>query len=171
MAINNINLDVKVNKGSLESCSNISVFVGSAKTEFNNGGNVTKNGVQWKVSWTNETGVMGNNNNTWGMAFGVASGGKTMHELVLETTGEYTIDKAYFKGSCASGNTINYTIMVGDTVISNGSITRTTTTAGPETVGGNVNSLTGKVKFIINGTGASSGAIFVYALAFNQVNS
>ncbi len=168
--INNINLDVVVNKGSLESCSNISMFVGSTKTDFSNGGNVNKNGVDWKVSWTNEKGEMGSNNNTWGMAFGVANGGKTMHELVFETTSEYTVDKVYFKGSCAANKTINYTIMVGETIISSGSITRTPQTVGPETVGDNFTSLTGKIKFIINGTGASEGAIYVYALAFNQVN-
>ena len=168
--INNINLQVKVNAGALDSCSYQGLVIDAGKNSFKNGQVTTVDGEAWRVSWTNETGTMGNRDSTYGLAFGVASGGKVMKELTFETETAKTVNKVYFKGSCKAGETINVTIKVGDTIICNKSITRVSgVTTAPEVVGDSFATLTGKVTIIINGTGASSGAIFVHTLAFNVV--
>ena len=140
------------------------------KNQFSNGGTTNVDGVDWKTSWTNETGAMGSKDSTYGLAFGVASGGKTMHELTLETTTSKTVNMIYLKGSCKTDESIDYTIMVGETVVSSGTITRIkNVTAAPEVVGSSFETISGKVKIVISGSGATNGAIYSHTLAFNEV--
>ena len=168
---NNISLKVSVNAGSVDSCSYQGLVVNKAKGDFSNGGTTSIDGVNWTTSWTNASGTMGSKDGTYGLAFGVASGGKTMHELTFETVSSYNIDKVYFKGSCKAGETINVTIKVGSTTVYSGSITRTSgTSTGPEVVGASISATSGKVSITINGSGASTGAIYVHTLAFNVVS-
>ena len=113
---------------------------------------------------------MGNKDSTYGLAFGVATGGKTMHELTFATANAYNIDKVYFKGSCKAGETIDVTIKVGSETVYSGSITRTSgVTTAPEVVGASFSTKSGVVSIIVNGSGATNGAIYVHTLAFNVV--
>lgn len=168
--INNLLLNVIVNAGSIDSCSYQGGVIDAGKSNFSRGGVTNVDGVSWLVNWTNSTGAMGNKDSTYGLAFGVASGGKTMHELTFETTNSVTINKVFFKGSCKAGETITVTIKVGDTTVSTNTITRISgTTIAPEVVGASFASTSGKVKIIINGSGATNGAIYVHTLAFNEI--
>ena len=168
--INDIKFNVKVNSGSLSSCSYQGLVVNVNKNQFSNGGTTNVDGVDWKTSWTNETGAMGSKDSTYGLAFGVASGGKTMHELTLETTTSKTVNMIYLKGSCKTDESIDYTIMVGETVVSSGTITRIkNVTVAPEVVGSSFETISGKVKIVISGSGATNGAIYIHTLAFNEV--
>ncbi len=169
--INDIILNVKVNSGSLESCSYKGYFLDYTKSAFSNGGITNISGQDWKFTWTNASGAVGSKDQTYGLAFGVASGNKTMNELTFETTSSKTINMLYLKGSCKAGETINYTMKVGNTVVAEGSITRTSgVTTGPEVVGASFTELTGKVTITINGSGAQTGAIYLHTVAFNEVN-
>ena len=168
---NDISLKVTINAGSIDSCSYKGGFINKAKGDFSKGGNVTVDGVEWNTSWTNSSGAMGNKDSTYGIAFGVASGGKTMHELTIQTTSSYSVNKVFFKGSCKAGETIDVTIKVGEQTVYSGSITRTSgVTTAPEVVGNSFSSLTGKVTIIVNGTGATNGAVYVHTIAFNTVS-
>ena len=168
--LNNILLNVTVNAGSIDSCSYKGLVIDAGKANFSNGGTTTVNGVGWLVNWTNSSGKMGNRDGTYGLAFGVASGGQTMGTLTFETSQAVTINKAYFKGSCKSGETINVTIQVNGVTVSQKSISRVTGDSAPVVVGSAFETTTGKVKIIIDGTGATNGAIYVHTLAFNVVN-
>ena len=169
--INDIILNVKVNSGSLESCSYKGYFLDYTKSAFSNGGTTNISGQDWKFTWTNASGAVGSKDQTYGLAFGVASGNKTMNELTFETTSSKTINMLYLKGSCKAGETINYTMKVGNTIVATGSITRTSgVTTGPEVVGASFTELTGKVTITINGSGAQTGAIYLHTVAFNEVN-
>ena len=169
--INNIKLTVGINAGSIESCSYQGLVVNVGKGSFSNGGTTAVDGQNWLVSWTGTAGAMGNKDSTYGLAFGVASGNKYMEELTFQTTDSKTVDRVYFKGSCKAGQTIDVTIKVGDQIVCEKSITRTSgVTTAPEVVGASFASLTGKVTIIIGGAGASAGAIYVHTLAFNVVS-
>ena len=169
--INSINLDVTVNAGALDSCSYKGLVVNIPKGNFVNGQATNVDGVNWTPTWTNETGTMGNKDSTYGLGFGVAAGGKTMHELTLATVSSYTVNKVYFKGSCKAGETIDVTIKVGSDTVYSGSITRTSgMTTAPEVVGASFENKTGTISIIINGSGATNGAIYVHTLAFNVVS-
>lgn len=166
--INAIKLNVVVNSGAIDSCSYQGLVVNAGKNNFKNGESTNVDGQSWDVSWTNATGAMGSKDSTYGLGFGVASGGKTMGELTLATTDAKTVNKVYFKGSCKAGETIDVTIKVGDEVVCQKSITRTSgVTTAPEVVGASFASKTGVISFIIGGSGASNGAIYVHTLAFN----
>ena len=170
--INLIKLEVHVNSGSIESCSYKGLVVDIPKASFSNGASVDVDGETWKVSWTGETGTMGNKDSTYGLAFGVATGGKTMKELTFETTTEKTVNMVFFKGSCKSGETIHVKIEVGTAIVCETNITRTPgVTVAPEVVGASFANTTGKIKITINGSGATNGAIHVHTLAFNAVTA
>ena len=169
--INDININVKVNSGSLNSCSYQGHFLDYTKSAFSKGGTTNINGVDWKFDWTNADGAVGSKDSTYGLAFGVASGGKTMRELTFETTTSREVNMIYLKGSCKAGETINYTMKVGSTIVASGSITRVSGVAtGPEVVGGSFLDMQGKITIIINGDGATNGAIYLHTVAFNEVN-
>lgn len=168
---NDIKLKVVVNVGSIDSCSYQGLVVNLTKSAFSRGGTTAVNGQNWVVNWTNDAGAVGSKDPTYGLAFGVASGNKYMSELTFETDTSKTVDKVYFKGSCKAGQTINVTIQVGDQIVCQKSITRTSgVTTAPEVVGASFAQLSGKVKITINGDGANAGAIYVHTLAFNEVH-
>lgn len=182
--INDLKLDVTVNEtyepgsepsgGTItyDTCNYIYNIEGSAKgKDFNGfvkGSDITLGSVTWNVDWTNTEGAISSNNATYGLQFGIASGGRTMNELTFATTTSLNVNAVYFVGSCASGKTINYTIKVGGNSVKTGTISRDSSTTGPETVGVTLEeAATGIVEIIINGSGASSGAIYMKSLALN----
>ena len=168
---NDIKLKVGVNAGSIDSCSYKGLVIDAGKNSFTNNGTTTINGESWKVYWANPNGAMSSRDATYGLAFGVASGNKYMERLTFETTAEKTVDKVYFKGSCKAGYSIDVHIYVGATLVCEQSITRTSgTTTGPEVVGAHFAQMTGQITIVIDGAGASAGAIYVHTLAFNEVN-
>ena len=167
--LNDIKLGVVVNSGSMESCSYQGHLLNKVKGDFTNGGTTNIEGVDWKFSWTNSNATCGGKENTFGMKFGAASP-KGVNELTIETTSSKTINMLYLKGSCASNQTINYILKVGNDVVASGSITRVTGATGPEVVGDSFPELTGKITIIINGSGAANGAVYIHTLAFNEVN-
>jgi endonuclease I len=160
--------------GDYESCSYKYNIQGSkAGADFNGfvkGNNIDLGGTTWNVDWSNSNGKIGSNNTTYGLAFGVASNNQTMNELIFKTVDAINVNAVYFSGSCASGKTINYTIKVGDQVWLSGTISRNSSTTGPEIVGGFKSTpINGQIQIIINGSGATSGAIYMKSLAYNAI--
>ena len=166
---NDINLKVTVNAGSIDSCSTISVVGNKAKGDFNsNPVTVNVDGQNWVVSWKNANAGPYQKNATYGFAFGTST--KPVQELVFETAESKNVNKAYFKGIGAANKTITVTIYIGDEIVYTGDISRPSGTEAPEVVGASFAQKTGKVKVVINGTGANEGSVFVHTLAFNEVH-
>ena len=172
--INTIKLPVKVNTGSLSSCSYIGLLKPLGKGAFTNGGTTNikystdpNNGIDWKFSWTNENATTIAATEKNGIQFGKA--GEAVGELTAETVNEFTVNMAYIKINCASGKTINYAIYVGATKVSEGSVAYNS--EGAVTKGANFASTSGKVKVVINGSGASSAAVYLHTLAFNEITA
>lgn len=167
--INRIPLEVKVNAGSINSCSYIYEIKGSSEFKGYTSGEVKNlGGTDWTFSWSNPNGLIGNMNATYGLAFGKGSNTR-MNELTIETVDTYDIDALYLKGSCASNETINYHMYVGEQLVKEGSITRNSSTTGPEVVGSSFSSINGRIKIIIDGSGARNGAIYIHTLAYNAI--
>lgn len=165
--INDLSLNVVVNKASIADCSYQHVF--ASKSEGAKG-NKTLSGVEWNIDWTNNTGAVGNRDSTYGLAFGVKSGSKYMGTLTIKTTQSLKVNKVFIKTIGSASSTLNYHIYVGEELITEGTIVRTNQD-GPELVGINLSSAkTGIIKYVFDGSAASAGVVYVHTLAFNEVS-
>jgi len=61
-------------------------------------------------------------------------------------------------------------MQIGGTTIASGTVTRTSgVTTGPEIVGASLDiPISGALTMIINGSGATNGAIYIYSLAYQN---
>lgn len=136
---------------------------------FTNGNNVTLGGTPWNIAWTNTSAAIGNRSSTLGVAFG--SGTASVNSLTFTTVNELTnVDGFYAKVTCAANKTISYSLSISDIVLVSSSYARPSGSDAPTTIGASLETpVTGKLTLTINGTGASSGAVYIYSLAYNLV--
>ena len=171
--LNTLKLLVKVNSGSLNSCSYQYEIIGSAAStpgsefvNYTSGKEVNLGGEVWTFTWTNPSGAVGSKDKTYGLAFGKNASSR-MKELTIETKESHVFNAIYLKAATAANQTANYKIYVGTTLVDSGTFTRES--SGPSLLGTTFTQLEGRIKIVINGGGASEGAIYIHTLAFNII--
>ncbi|MFA6675767.1 MAG: hypothetical protein WCS49_02710, partial [Bacilli bacterium] len=172
--LNTISYDVAITSlDPMESCAYNYVLTGKKAgcdlNGFTNGNSVTLGGTPWTISWTNTNAAIGNRSADYGVAFGTST--TSVNSLTFATTNAIQNTNCFYaKISCASGKTINYTMQIGGTTIASGTVTRTSgVTTGPEIVGASLDiPISGALTMIINGSGATNGAIYIYSLAYQN---
>ena len=123
-------------------------------------------GAVYYVATDGKDGNVGSKDKTYGLAFGKNASSR-VQSLTIETVDSYTVNAVYFKGATAANQTANYKIYVGDTIVDSGTFTRETTVS---IIGNRFKSSTGKIKIVIDGSGAENGAIYIHSLAYNVVD-
>ena len=171
--LNTLQLLVRVNSGSLNSCSYQYEIIGSAASTpgsefvgYTSGKEVSLGGEVWTFTWTNPNGAVGSKDKTYGLAFGKNASSR-MNQLTIETKESHVFNAIYLKAATAANQTANYSIYVGTTLVDSGTFTRES--SGPTLLGTTFSQLEGRIKIVINGSGATDGAIYIHTLAFNIV--
>ena len=168
--INKVKYNVKVNSGSFNSCSYQYEIIGSAAStagsefvNYTSGKVVNLGGTNWTFTWTNPNGLVGSKDKTYGLIFGKNASSR-VNKLTIETVDSYNVNALYLKAATAAGQTANYKMYVGETLIASGTFTRE---SAPTILGDGFESLTGSLRIVIDGSGAESGAIYIHSLAYN----